>query len=219
MKPAYAAALALALAQPAAGGAWLEPPGQGFASASAAWRHTGRTTALELGYYGTYGVTPKLTLGVDLNRNADVSGHALLFARLPLHRGERGRLAVEAAAGGNHFQGLWQPMQKTTLSYGRSIETARGFGWLAIDAAYELRNSGLDAIWKLDATAGLNRSGKPAPMLQAEVSKPEGGQLIYALTSSLRYPLKQKRELIVGLEYRQAGERSLGLKLGLWQKF
>ena len=219
MKPAYAAALALALAQPAAGGAWLEPPGQGFASATAAWRHTGRTAALELGYYGTYGVTSELTLGVDLNRNADVSGHALLFARLPLHTGERARLAVETAAGGNHFRGLWQLMQKTTLSYGRGIETGRGSGWLAIDAAYELRNSGLDAIWKLDATIGLNRSGKPAPMLQAELSKPEGGQLIYALTSSLRYPLKQKRELIVGLEYRQAGQRSLGLKLGLWQKF
>lgn len=219
MKPAFAAALALLLAQPAAGGAWLEQPGQGFASASATYRHTGSPSAHELSYYGAYGISPKLTLGVDLNQTADVSGHALVFARLPLHTGDRYRLAVETAAGGNHVQGLWLLMHKTTLSYGRSITTSRGSGWLAIDAAYELRNSGQEAIWKLDTTIGLNRPGKAAPMLQAEASKPEGGTFSYAFTPSLRYPLKDKRELLIGLEYRQAGQRSLGLKLGLWQKF
>ncbi|MFY0309919.1 hypothetical protein ACFMBG_08460 [Leisingera sp. D0M16] len=219
MKPAFAAALALALAQPAAGGAWLEHPGQGFASASATYRHTGSTTEHELGYYGAYGISPKLTLGVDLSQTADVSGHALVFARLPLRKGDRYRLAVEAGAGGNHVRGLWQLMQKTTLSYGRSIKTGRGSGWLAIDAAYELRNSGQEAIWKLDTTIGLNRPGKAAPMLQAEASKPDGGQFSYTVTPALRYPLKHRRELLIGLEYRQAGQRSLGLKLGLWQKF
>lgn len=219
MKPAFAAALALALAQPAAGGAWLEQPGQGFAAASAAYRHTGSAAAHELGYYGAYGISPGLTLGIDLNQNADVSGHALVFARLPLHTGARYRLAVETGAGGNHVRGLWLLMHKTTLSYGRSLTTRRGDGWLAVDAAYELRGSGQEAIWKLDATIGLNRPGRPAPMLQAEFSKPEGGSFSYTLTPSLRYPLKDKRELVVGLEYRQAGQRSLGLKLGLWQKF
>lgn len=219
MKPAYAACLTLALAQPAAGGAWLEKPGQGFAAASATYRQAGSEGAYELSYYGAYGISPKLSLGVDLNQHADISGHALVFARLPLRKGPRYRLAVEAGAGGNHVRGLWQMMQKTTLSYGRNFRTGATGGWLAVDAAYELRNGGREAIWKLDATLGLRRPGKPAPMLQIETSKPEGSRFSYALTPALRLPLKAGRELVLGLEYRQAGQRSLGLELGLWQRF
>ncbi|WP_264212490.1 hypothetical protein [Leisingera thetidis] len=219
MNPAHAACLALALAQPAAGGAWLEDPGKGFAAASATYRTSRGGAAHELGYYAAYGAAPKLTLGVDLNRNADVSGHALIFARLPLRQGSRSRLAVETGIGGNHYRGYWQMMQKTTLSYGRSLETRHGSGWLAIGAAYELRNGGLDAIWKLDATLGLHRPGKAAPMLQIETARPESGRLSYALTPVMRYPMKDGRELLLGLEYRKAGRDSLGLKLSLWQKF
>ena len=219
MKTAYAACLALLLAHPADSGAWLEAPGKGFASASAAYRQTSRGAQHELGYYGAYGITPKLTLGIDLNRNADVSGHALVFARLPLREGGRYRLALETAFGGNHDRGIWMTMQRTTLSYGRGFGTGGTSGWLAIDAAYELRNSGLAAAWKLDATLGLNRAGKAAPMLQIETYKPDGGTFSYSLTPSLRYPLRSGRELLIGLEHRSAAEHSLGLKLGVWQKF
>lgn len=216
MKPAYAACLALALARPAAGGAWLEPPGQGFAAASATYRTADGKAAHELSYYGAYGISPGLTLGVDLNRYAQDSGHALIFARLPLHSGARYRLAVETGFGGNQTQGQWLLMQKTALSYGRSIGAS---GWLSVDAAYELRNGGLDAVWKLDASLGLNRPGKLAPLLQIETARPESGGFAYALTPALRVPLGGSRELVVGLEYRQAGQRSLGLELGLWQRF
>ncbi|MEW2914302.1 hypothetical protein [Leisingera sp. JC11] len=219
MRTAYAACLAVLLAPPADGGAWLEVPGQGFAAASATFRQTASGAQHELSYYGAYGITPKLTLGVDLNQTGGQSGHALVFARLPLREGARYRLAAEAAFGGNHDRGLWMIMQKATLSYGRGFETARASGWLAIDAAYELRNSGLTAIWKLDATLGLNRPGKAAPMLQIETAKPEGGRFSYTLTPALRYPLPSGHELILGLEHRNAGDSSLGLKLGLWQKF
>ncbi|WP_291729860.1 hypothetical protein [Leisingera sp. F5] len=219
MKPACAVCLALTLAQPAAGGAWQEKPGRGFASASATYRQTGGEGAQELSYYGAFGVTSKLTLGIDLNENSAGSGHALFFARLPLRAGPRYRLAAEAGIGGNHFRGLWQMMQKATLSYGRSFETGQATGWLALDAAYELRNSGFDAAWKLDATIGLNRSGKMAPMLQIETYKPGGGRFSYALTPAVRYPLDGSRELILGLEYRNTGRRSLGLELGVWQRF
>ncbi|OED49034.1 hypothetical protein AB838_08720 [Rhodobacteraceae bacterium (ex Bugula neritina AB1)] len=215
MRSAYAACLAILLAPPAAGGAWLETPGHGFASASAIYRQTDSGAQQELRYYGAYGITPKLTLGVDLNQAGKLSGHALVFARLPLHEGARYRLAAETAIGGNKYHGQWLMMQRATLSYGRGFAS----GWLAIDAAYELRNSGLDRAWKLDATLGLNRPGKPAPMLQVETSKPEGGSFSYTLTPSLRVPLVSGRELVMGLEHRNAAQSSLGLKLGLWQKF
>lgn len=209
-------------------GAWLEGEGKGFASASAAWRQDEEGNgSYELSYYAAYGLRPKLTLGLDLNQNARVSGHALLFARLPLRAAGRHRIAVEAALGGSHQTGLWQPMQKLTLSYGQGFSTARHSGWLALDAAYELRQGGAQRIWKLDGTLGLNRPGAAAPMLQLEAARPEDAQASFGVTPALRLPLPQARELILALEYRlrpgspaASGRRhSLGLELGLWQKF
>lgn len=219
--PACAAGLALLLAAPAAAGAWLEPAGRGFASASAVVRNQDAGDGPELSYYGAYGAAAQLTLGVDLNNGSGLSGHALVFARLPLHQGTRHRLAAEIAIGGNHVQGRWMMMQRAALSYGRGFETAAGrSGWLAVDAGYELRSSGAQATWKLDATLGLNLPARPAPMLQLETSWPEGGAPGYVLTPSLRYPLAGSRDLIVGLAMDGGSKGSaLGLKLGLWQRF
>lgn len=221
LTPAAGAAVALLLAAPAAAGAWLEAAGEGFAAASATLRNSPSRNAPELSYYGAFGAAPRLTLGVDLNSSTGLWGHALIFARLPLHQGARHRLAAEIGAGGNHLHGRWQVMQRATLSYGQGFETAAGrSGWLAVDAAYELRSGGTEAIWKLDATLGLNAPGRPAPMLQLETSWPQGGAPGFVLTPSLRYPLPGRRELILGLAV-DGGSRepALGLKLGLWQRF
>ncbi|MFW8636544.1 hypothetical protein [Cribrihabitans pelagius] len=215
----------------AGAGAWLEGAGKGFAAASATWRPDSAdgngSGGYELSYYAAYGLRPRLTLGLDLNQSGRLSGHALLFARLPLRGQGRHRIALEAALGGSHQTGDWQPMQRLTLSYGHGFSTARRSGWLALDAAFELRQGGMQEIWKLDGTLGFNRPGAAAPMLQLEASKPEGQRMSAALTPVLRLPLPQQRELILGLEYRLRADRapasgarhSLGLELGVWQKF
>lgn len=231
MRSAVATCFALLLAAPAAAGAWLEQPGKGFAAASATYRHaqgSGRAAgqaaqSSELAYYGAYGLSQRLTLGVDLNRSANRSGHALMFARLPVLPKGQTRLAAELALGVNQRAGPWLPMQRMTLSFGRGFQTVGGrSGWLAVDVGYEHRSSGAEVIWKLDATFGLNPAEtgqRPAPMLQVETSKPEGGRLTVSLIPSLRLKLHPERELIVGLEHRSGGQRSLGLRLGLWQRF
>lgn len=223
MRSAIATCVALLLAAPAAAGAWLEQRATGFAAASATYRHAQGQHSSELGYYGAYGLTPRLTLGVDLNRSTGRSGHALVFARLPLLGEGANRLAAELALGGNQRAGQWLMMQRLTLSYGRGFQTGAGRGgWLAVDAGYELRSAGVESNWKLDATLGLNpatASSRTAPMLQLEVSKPVGGRQTLSLIPSLRVQLPGKRELVVGLEHRSGGQRSLGLRLGLWQRF
>lgn len=223
MRPAIAICLALLLARPAAAGAWLEQPGTAFAAASATYRYGQEQLSNELGYYGAYGLTPRLTLGVDLNRSTGRAGHALLFVRLPVLGEGANRLAAELALGGNQRAGQWMMMQRLTLSYGRGFQTKRGrSGWLAVDAGYELRSAGVETNWKLDATLGLNpatESSRTAPMLQLEASKPVGGRLTLSLIPSLRVQLPSKREFVLGLEHRSGGQRSLGLRLGLWQRF
>ncbi|MBY6137696.1 hypothetical protein KUV61_17810 [Nocardioides marinus] len=217
---ARGAAAALMLAPPVAAGAWLEPVGAGFTSASATFRTRQADPEPELSFYGAYGLTPGVTLGVDLNSNRALSGHAVLFARLPLHQGPTHRVAAELGLGGNRVEGRWHMMQKATLSYGRGFQTGAGHsGWIAVDASYELRNSRTQPIWKLDGTLGLNTGAAFAPMIQLETAWPQGGQPSYTLTPSLRYQLPERRELLIGLALGHEKRSSFGLKLGLWQKF
>ena len=205
---------------PALSGAWQREADHGFASATATLRNSNGIWATELGYYGDYGLTDWLTLGVDLNDSNDISGHAMLFARLPLNtHKQRHRLAIEMALGGAHYQGRWQQMYKLTLSYGYSFESKWGSGWLAIDGAYEMRGTGSEPILKLDATVGLVNPDHIRPILQVETAKINGHPLFYTVTPGLQIPLGEETLLLIGAEHRVNVERSLGLKIGVWHRF
>jgi hypothetical protein len=213
--------LAVSLATPLRAGPWMQGAGQGFASASATirqaeadkWRH-------ELNYFGEYGWSDRVTLGVDLNQNDRVSGHALLFARIPLAmRYSAFPVALSVSGGGAHQGGAWKAMYRVTLSAGHSFQTERGSGWVSADATYEHRHGADDPTWKLDATIGWNRAGALSPMLQIETSKRSGEPLVYAVIPSLRYEVSEHQAVVAGLEYKEAGQRSLGLRLALWHRF
>lgn len=211
----------LLLAAPAMGGSWMRQTGQGFAAASATLRQAqdGRQSH-EFGYFGEYGWSPRLTLGVDLNQNDRQSGHAQLFARIPLLRGHtRSLLALTFAAGGSHQHGHWSPMSRTTLSVGHEFATARASGWISVDASYEYRAYAPDPIWKLDGTIGLNTGKAFSPLLQIETSRSASAPLSYAIIPSLRFRVSERQDLVVGLEHKKAGDRSLGLKIALWHRF
>ena len=213
--------LAVFLATPLRAGPWMQGTGMGFASASATmrqteagkWRH-------ELNYYGEYGWSDRLTLGVDLNQNDRESGHALVFARVPLAmRHSAFPVALAVAAGGAHDRGAWDGLYRVTLSAGHGFQTARGSGWASLDATYEYRDGTVDPVWKLDATLGLNSPGALSPMLQIETSKRPGQSVSYAIVPSLRYRVSTYQEVVVGLEYKEADQSSLGLRVALWHRF
>ncbi|WIY27500.1 hypothetical protein [Parasedimentitalea psychrophila] len=201
-------------------GAWMRDQGSGFAAASATLRHSFGAWSSELGFYGDFGLSAGLTLGIDLNDTDNLSGHALVFARIPLELLPSGHhLATELALGGAHSQNRWRPMQRLTLSYGRGFDSAWGPGWLAVDGAYEMRGTSPDPILKLDATIGLTEQRRLRPMLQIETAKISGQRLFYSITPSLQIPLPQQVQLLIGLEHRVAPQRSLGLKVGVWHRF
>ncbi len=213
--------LAALSASPLWAGPWMLDAGQGFVSASATirqseadqWRH-------EFSYFGEYGLSDQLTLGLDLNQNDRASGHALLFARVPLVRRRSAlALALTVSAGGAHDQGAWNGLYRVTLSSGYSYETKNGSGWTSVDATYELRSALEGATWKLDGTLGWNSPGALSPMLQIETSKTAGKPLSYAIIPSLRYRVSDHQEVVLGLEYKEADQRSLGLKVALWHRF
>ena len=72
---------------PAMAGAWMQPPNTGFSALDLRYRVSqGR----ELGFYGSYGLSERITLGLDLNDTSTDSAHALAFLRLPLRKRDTG---------------------------------------------------------------------------------------------------------------------------------
>ena len=217
-----AVTICLVAAQPAGAGAWLRGEGQSFLAVSTIGRSTdGRTLSeTETALYAEHGLTPRLTLGADINDRYGLSGHALLFARLPLGPTDRAsKWALELGTGGHHQQGHWGSLYKATLAYGYSFETARGFGWLGIETALEMR-SGLDSpVHKLDATLGLPLRPGLQALLQVETSYVSGQRFAYAITPGVILGRHGTRRWHLGIEHRRADRRSTGVKLALWLDF
>lgn len=221
-------------------GAWKHPVGQGFASASLTLQQDTNALQEELNFYGDYGISEQFDLGLDLHQTGDVSGHAMIFVRLPIRQATNGlRLSTELAIGGNHYRGKWGTMHRISLSAGKEFATPQFRGWGNVDLRYEKLAHQDEPLWKLDVALGLHRPGRVTPMLAIETSKSRGQSLSYAIIPSLRIKLAgldlwqrapsssnrsqrlfgQDSELLLGLRYRNTPEQSLGLKLALWHRF
>ena len=217
----------LALATPAAAGAWLRDEGDGFVSLSGTMRagpaDAAGTKSFETGLHGDFGAFRRLTLGLDVDETPGESGHALVFARLPLGpiRGRR-RMALELGLGAHHVGGQWAGMGKATLSWGLGF-AGPGGGWLAIDGALERRaattTTTARTIYKIDAGLGLPSRRRIRPMLKIETSQVEGAGFYWSVIPSLIIPDRDGRRWVVGLEARSGNPRTLGLKLSLWKRF
>lgn len=222
MRMMIAALILCAAAQQLAAGAWLSEKGTGFASFSTTVRSAGRDTMpdYELGIYGTYGLTSRLTIGLDINEVPGKNGHALLFARLPLGPADgRARFAFELALGGHHRDAQWGAMFRTGLGFGYGFSTPRGNGWLAIDAAYEIRRGNPDPVYKLDGAVGLPARGRFTPFLQIETSQSSGRPLYWSVTPSVIIAGKGAQRWVFGVERRSTRQDTLGLTLRLWRDF
>lgn len=214
-------ACVLLAARPAGAGAWMRDEGRVFLSLTGTLRHGDPDARRELSAYGEYGLSPRLTLGFDVNERPGLSGHAVIFARQPLRPpGARTKLAVETAFGGHHWQGRWHPMYRLTLSAGRGFTTKGGAnGWMTLDAAYERRLGETVPAYKLDGTLGLSSPGRLRPILQVETAHIPGKPFFWAITPGLMADGRGTATWLVGLERKSAGRETLGLKIGLWQRF
>ncbi|MHA6347566.1 hypothetical protein [Roseivivax sp. CAU 1761] len=217
-----AAAMLIALAPgPAAAGAWPREPGSVFASLAthlswpqdiATWTSsapTGRYDAL----YLEYGLTPRLTLGLDLGRGVSGSAKTAAFLRLPLGPPERDlKLAIELGLG--QIDGALRLRPGLNLGYG----FARG--WLAADLVVEQPLSGAAPDVKLDLTFGLTLPAARKLILQLQAGQQAGDPAFLRLAPSLVVPLGESRfSAEIGGAWGLAGDASMGLKLGLWAQF
>ena len=212
------------MAWPAFAGAWLRDTGTKFFSYGAIVRKSGGFLRPEYSFYGEFGLSPYLTLGLDFNESQGPSGghsgHALVFARFPIARAwHKTKVAVEFGLGGNHYLGKWDGMIKSTLSIGRGFSSPWGAGWINVDAALELRRPASRLAFKLDATIGLSQGRRFRPMLQIESTYIVGKPLIWAVIPSVLIDGRNNQTWVIGIERKTVGQPTLGVRFGLWRRF
>lgn len=217
---AIACLICLIAPQPALAGAWLRDKGNGFMSISSTIRALSPIADYETSLYADFGLTARLTAGLDVNETPGVGGHALAFLRLPISAsGARRKLALELGIGGHHRREIWHPMYRVALSLGYGFTGWFGPGWLAVDTAIEHRGGHAEPLFKLDATIGLSSSDQIRPMLQLETAIAQNLSLQWTLTPSLMIAGKGKSTWIIGIQQRSFGAHRMGLKVALWRRF
>ena len=212
--------IGLCVPHAAGAGAWLREAGTGFLSVSGTGYPTETVWAYRSSLFAEWGLHRNVTLGLDADEYQLTSGHALLFGRVPLYRGDGGgRAALELGLGAHHWWEIWSPMYRATLSYGRGFDGQLGTGWFAADLSLERRDGSGAEIVKLDLTAGLSGNRRLNPMLQIETAVPSGEDLLWSVTPSVIVTLRDDLRLVLGAERRSAFPDSVGLKLSLWREF
>ncbi len=204
------------LCNPAWSGAWLREKGKTFTATSVSVFKDGPDFDYKTSLYSEWGAREKLTLGVDVEGNRDLYGHAFVFARVPIADiGPPGRFATELGVGVHHRDTETWPLYKLALAYGRGFESRWGYGWLAIDTALEYRDE--DAlIRKLDLTTGLSADRRLNPLLQIETSYVPDRPFYWSARPWLMYRTKSgKTTWIFGVE-RNSVQQDFGLKFALW---
>ncbi|GGH36034.1 hypothetical protein SAMN05444007_108205 [Cribrihabitans marinus] len=212
--------ICLAAPHSARAGAWLREAGAGFLSVSGTGYHADPVWEYRSSLFAEWGLHRNMTLGLDADEYQLTSGHALLFARFPLYRGDGGgRAALEFGVGTHHWWDQWSPMYRGSVSYGKGFGGWLGAGWFAADLSLE-RRDGTDAdLVKLDLTAGMSEGRRLNPMLQVETARPSGKEILWSVTPSVIVTLRDDLRLVLGAERRSAFPDSYGIKLSLWREF
>ncbi|MGV6848327.1 MAG: hypothetical protein ACWA5A_08110 [Marinibacterium sp.] len=203
------------LALPATAGPWLRDPSLSFASFQITPRTDG---AAELGIFAERGLTHRLTLGVDLNDNG-TSGHALVFARLPIHRATW-VASIDLALGGHRYRRDTGAMARVLAGLGRNIRIGEIPGWAALSVGPEWRQGNGGAAWKADATVGFKAARPVNPILSVETYLAPSGSFYWSVIPGITVRESRSRTWIFGLERRGGpGVNTLGLRAGLWVDF
>ncbi|ARC90159.1 hypothetical protein [Rhodovulum sp. MB263] len=212
-------AATLGAAPAALAGAWLQEKGSGLLAFSHE-ANRDRTWGSRWGYssvYGEYGMTPKLTLGLDAGKGeAPDDWKAIAFLRfgseidwLP------GRLATEFGAGAAGAPGgMTEPVIRAGLSWGTGFTTPDGSGWISLDARTDSRPQSAMVDYKLDITLGVMPN--PRTQLTLEIwgeeaaTEPRTVKLSPAVSRRIGKDTWLRIGGIVGIH----NDRSIGLVIG-----
>lgn len=208
-------------AQAVCAGAWPREKGSGFVSSDVrlSWpmellslEPTGKYYTL----YAEYGLTDRLTLGMDLGRSVSGDGKSVVFLRLPLRRdAAKFKIALELGLGQIDGQTVVRP----GLALGRSWSLWSLSGWLALDSLAEVQTETGKTDLKIDLTMGLNTDNGRKYIVQFQAGAPALFDPFLRVAPSVVMPFGKNRHIEIGGTYGLTGDASFGVKLGVWQTF
>ncbi len=211
-------ALLILLAAQAQAGAWSREKGKTFLSFSTQVEGPNEFGLYDsfANVYAEYGLTDKLTAGLDLGGSALQMTKAVAFLRLPLGRLDQPtKLAAEL--------GLGQVDGRTALrpgfSMGRGLTLWQRQGWAAIDTRFVKFDSGSDSLFETDLTFGLNASKKTKLILQLQTGARSSNPLYIRLAPSLVIERKPGHHLELGITAGLKEISTKGIKIGTWRHF
>ncbi|MBR9650624.1 hypothetical protein [Thalassovita aquimarina] len=197
---------------PALAGAWLRDEGRGFYSSSAYLLETGSGGQNYAGIYLEYGMTPRLTAGLDLGRGVSGDTKSIAFLRWPLGAATGAhRFAIEAGLG----EIAGNPTFRPGLSYGYGF----GGGWVSLETAAELNLRTNLTDYKADLTFGLNRGRRDKLLMQVQSGKAAGDPAFLRLVPSITRDIGRGWQIEFGFAQEVTSSKDRGLKLGLWKEF
>mgnify|MGYP005861962363 CR=1 FL=1 len=203
--------ICLLLAGQSHAGAWPREPGATFLSFSTEV-DTGDMTDTFTTLFVEYGLTDRLTLGLDAGLDDGTLYKGIVFARMPLNRPEADmKLAIEMGVGLTDDAAVLRP----GLMIGRGLD----WGWMAMDTLATVDIEAKDVDLTTDLTLGVNMSARSKLILQLQSGHQVMDLEYLKFASSVVYEYKPGRHLELGA---LAGIKNLdgyAVKLGLWRHF
>ncbi|EIE50256.1 RNA-binding protein [Salipiger aestuarii] len=201
-------------------GAWPREKGTWFASGLVrlSWPQDRTTwtsfapTSRYSSVFVEYGLTEKITAGLDIGRPANGEGKTIGFLRYPLNRSDRTlKIAAEL--------GLGQVAGQAVIRPGLMLGMGWKHGWLAADALAEIPVRTRAAELKLDLTAGLNLPLDFKLVAQMQTGRPYANAPYAKIETTIVTPAFYNISAQVGGSWGLAGDETMGMTFGLWAQF
>lgn len=217
----------------ATAGPWPREAGRTFLSFSSERDRSGnRYSSL----YGEYGLTSRVTLGVDIGQSGQGDLTALVWTQRPLDDGEGpNRFGLQAGAGLVQRDQQTLPLVQAALSWGRGFEDWLGGGWMTAQILVRLTARPEDAASSpIPLAGGFEMAERTAKSEMTLGLRPRKGLMVInsllledrtdaafsvRLASSLVFDVSAPLKLEVGLVQPLHGEAERSVKLAGWIEF
>ena len=215
------AALVVLIATQASAGAWPREEGEVFLSFGgnvALLGEAARPVYYDPTIYLEYGLTPRLTLGLDgFTADKGEAGSLFFFLRFPLWQSDAGdRFALSLGTGATIMpNGAFEETPRVSLHWGLGLED----GWMAADAEVKYGLTRSIAQTKIDVTWGYRIDGDWSSVLVGTAGIGLEGDFYAKLSPSILYQVNETLSLRAGMVQALTGDLGTGISAEAWVRF
>ena len=170
-------------------------------------------------FYYEYGVTEKLTFGLDIGKTQSAGQvSAIAFLRYPLElSGGDNVFAAEVGLGWAERDGSAVAALRPGLSWGRPVSGAWGSGWLGVESTFAIYEDG-ETLGKIDSSFGINHESGNLSIFKLEFAAPSDGDETLAFAPSHVIKVSENSFLELGLSH-EFTDAVAKVKVGVWHSF